>query len=170
MSTSLWGPRSVMQWLNKNNHYSFRFLNTCSSVGGTVWEGLGVMTLLKEVCYWVWALIFQKANPLPVFLFFYHLHEDQDGSSQLQLQCDGRESTQKVTNMCFTWHRKYIVKWKFWDANKAECFYARFDKKYVSASSHRILGSWKKSWGWMGRTSREIRSQDKVLWSRLKIS
>ena len=33
----------------------------------------------------------------------------------------------------------------------------------VANSRHRLLGSWKESWGWMGRTAREITSQDKVL-------
>jgi hypothetical protein len=41
----------------------------------------------------------------------------------------------------------------------------------VAASGHRFLGSWKESWGWMGRAAREITPrQDKVLWSRLNFT
>jgi hypothetical protein len=36
----------------------------------------------------------------------------------------------------------------------------------VATSGHRLLGSWKESWGWMGKAAREIKSQDRVLWSR----
>jgi hypothetical protein len=39
----------------------------------------------------------------------------------------------------------------------------------VAASAHGFLGSWKESWGWMGRSAREIVSQDKVLWSRFNV-
>ena len=39
----------------------------------------------------------------------------------------------------------------------------------VATSSHRLLGSLKESWGWMGRIVREIMSQDKILWSRLNL-
>jgi hypothetical protein len=39
----------------------------------------------------------------------------------------------------------------------------------VAASSHGSLGSWKESWGWMGRAGREIMSQDKVFLSRLNV-
>jgi hypothetical protein len=36
----------------------------------------------------------------------------------------------------------------------------------VATSNHGLLGSWKESWGWIGKAVREIMSQDKVLWSR----
>lgn len=31
-------------------------LNACPMIGGTVWEGLGGVTLLEKVCPWGWAL------------------------------------------------------------------------------------------------------------------
>jgi hypothetical protein len=31
------------------------YLNACSAVGRTVWEGLGGVALLEEVCHWGWA-------------------------------------------------------------------------------------------------------------------
>lgn len=34
-------------------------------VGRTVLEGLGDVTLLEELCHWVWALKFQNSTPGP---------------------------------------------------------------------------------------------------------
>jgi hypothetical protein len=42
------------------------YLNTWSSVGGTLWEGLEGVALLEEVCHWKWGLRFQKLMPLPI--------------------------------------------------------------------------------------------------------
>ena len=39
----------------------------------------------------------------------------------------------------------------------------------VATSCHGLLGSWKESWGWVGRMVREILSQDKDLCSRLNV-
>lgn len=36
---------------------------------GTTWEGLGVVNFLEEVCFWWWALRFQKPTLFPLFLF-----------------------------------------------------------------------------------------------------
>jgi hypothetical protein len=41
------------------------YLNVRSLVGGTVWEGLGGVALLVEVCLWGWAL---KSLPFLVSL------------------------------------------------------------------------------------------------------
>jgi hypothetical protein len=38
--------------VNKNVSYQLTYLNAWCSVGGSVWEGLGGMTLLEEVCHW----------------------------------------------------------------------------------------------------------------------
>ena len=37
-------------------------LNARSTVGGTVWEGLGGVALLEEVCHWGQALRFQDSS------------------------------------------------------------------------------------------------------------
>ena len=44
----------------------FKYLNVWCPVGGTVWKGLGGMTLLEEVCHSGWGLKFQKPMPGPV--------------------------------------------------------------------------------------------------------
>jgi hypothetical protein len=41
----------------------FEFL---TPVGGSVWERLGSVGCLEEVCHWEWALKFQQATPFPV--------------------------------------------------------------------------------------------------------
>jgi hypothetical protein len=38
--------------LNENGPYMLSYLNSWSSVGWTIWEGLGGMALLEEVCHW----------------------------------------------------------------------------------------------------------------------
>ena len=45
-------------------------LNTWSPVGGTVWERLGGVTLLKEVCHWGQALRFQRSYFIPSVLLW----------------------------------------------------------------------------------------------------
>jgi hypothetical protein len=45
-----------------NGSHRLIYLNTCPPVGGTVWEGLGGVALLEEVCHWGWALMFQKIH------------------------------------------------------------------------------------------------------------
>ena len=37
-------------YLNANDHYRLVCLNTQSTVGGTIWEGLESRVLLEEVC------------------------------------------------------------------------------------------------------------------------
>ena len=44
--------RSSLWWLDENGPHKFLFVNAWSPVGGTVWEGLGGVALLKEVCHW----------------------------------------------------------------------------------------------------------------------
>lgn len=41
------------------------YLSALSPLSGTVWEGLGAVALLEEVCCWERALRFQKPTPLP---------------------------------------------------------------------------------------------------------
>jgi hypothetical protein len=53
--------------LNENGIYKLiYYLNTQSQVGGTIWEGLGSVAILEEVCPWGWALRFQRPMPFPV--------------------------------------------------------------------------------------------------------
>jgi hypothetical protein len=62
------------------------YLNTCSPVAGTVWEGLGGVALLEEVCHHRWALKFQRPEPLPVSFPLPQAYR-ADVISQLLLQC-----------------------------------------------------------------------------------
>ena len=43
-------------------------LNVRSLAGGTVWERLGSVALLEEVCHWGWAFMFQKIHVIPSYL------------------------------------------------------------------------------------------------------
>ena len=49
--------------LNENGTHRLIRLNAQSPLGRTVWEGLGGVASLKEMCYWEWALRFQKSIP-----------------------------------------------------------------------------------------------------------
>ena len=49
--------------LNDNFFHKLICLDTWSSVGRTVWEGLGGVVLLKKLCHWRWALRFQNSLP-----------------------------------------------------------------------------------------------------------
>jgi hypothetical protein len=51
--------------LNENGTHRLICLNAQSPLGRTVWEGLGGVASLKEMCYWEWALRFQKSIPFP---------------------------------------------------------------------------------------------------------
>lgn len=44
----------------KNGSRRLVHLNSCSTVGEIVWEGLKGVALLEEVCHWGWALSFKK--------------------------------------------------------------------------------------------------------------
>jgi hypothetical protein len=48
--------------LNENGLHRLIFLNIWSPVSGTVWECLGGLTLLVDVCHWQQDLRFQKAR------------------------------------------------------------------------------------------------------------
>ena len=37
--------------LNENNSHRFINLDSSMSIGGTIWEGLGCVALLEEVCH-----------------------------------------------------------------------------------------------------------------------
>jgi hypothetical protein len=37
-------------------------LNNWSSIGGSIWKGLGGMPLLEEVCHWQWPLRFENSD------------------------------------------------------------------------------------------------------------
>ena len=53
--------------LSKNGIHRLICLNTQFPVGRTVWEGLkGGVALLMKMCYWKWALKFQKPIPFSV--------------------------------------------------------------------------------------------------------
>ena len=54
-----------MVWMRMALVGSCIYLNVRSLVGGTVWEGLGGVALLVEVCPWGWAL---KSLPFLVSL------------------------------------------------------------------------------------------------------
>jgi hypothetical protein len=45
---------------NWNDNHRLKYLNTCSIVGGTIWEGLVGAVLLKETHLLVWYLRIQK--------------------------------------------------------------------------------------------------------------
>lgn len=45
----------------KNDPYRLLCLNVWSLVGGTVWEGIGDVVLLEEICHWRWVW-----GPFPV--------------------------------------------------------------------------------------------------------
>lgn len=62
-------------------------LNACFPVGGTVWEGLGGIALLDDVCHWVQTLRFQKPKPFPFKSLSAWWLLSQDVNSQLLLQC-----------------------------------------------------------------------------------
>lgn len=47
-SSTLVGPGG----LNENGPYRLIYLNVWFLVSGTVWEGLGGVTLLEVVCHW----------------------------------------------------------------------------------------------------------------------
>lgn len=49
--------------LNMNGLHRFIHLNSWSSVGGSLWEGLGGIALLKVVRYWGWTVRFPNAIP-----------------------------------------------------------------------------------------------------------
>lgn len=49
----------------------FICLNTGSPVVVYVWERLGLVDLLEEVCHWSWALNFQKHRPFPTPPFMF---------------------------------------------------------------------------------------------------
>ena len=51
--------------LNENGPQRLLSLNTWPPVGGTVWEGLGHVALLEEVCQWGQALRFQNIGVIP---------------------------------------------------------------------------------------------------------
>jgi hypothetical protein len=69
------GKSTINIKINKSLKYSkinhrLIYLNVCSTVDGTVWEGLGGVALLEEVCLWGWALRFQRPMPFSVCLSF----------------------------------------------------------------------------------------------------
>lgn len=61
-----YGSISFCDGLHKSGSHKLICLNMWSVVGETVWEELGGVVLLKLVCYWKWALKFQKLMPFPV--------------------------------------------------------------------------------------------------------
>lgn len=63
------------------------YLNNSSSVSGTVWKGMRVVTVLEEVCYWGWVFRFQRLLPFRMFLWLVSV--SQDVSSLLLLWCRG---------------------------------------------------------------------------------
>lgn len=62
--------------LNQSDHHRFTYLNTCSPVGGAVWETLWDVAFLEEV--WLWGRLFLVSFPCLQAV-------DQDVSSQLFL-------------------------------------------------------------------------------------
>lgn len=54
--------------LNENDPHGLMYLIAWLPVGGAVWEGLGEVALLAEVCHWGWALGFKRLVPCPVSL------------------------------------------------------------------------------------------------------
>lgn len=74
--------------LNKNDPpHRLIYLNNSSSISGTVWKGMRVVTVLEEVCYWGWVFRFQRLLPFRMFLWLVSV--SQDVSSLLLLWCRG---------------------------------------------------------------------------------
>ena len=48
--------------LNENGSHRFMCLNVRSPVARTVWERLGGVVLVEEVCHWDWALRFLSSS------------------------------------------------------------------------------------------------------------
>lgn len=46
--------------LSENGPHRLIRLNICFVLGGTVWEGLGIVAMLYKVCHYARALRFQK--------------------------------------------------------------------------------------------------------------
>jgi hypothetical protein len=72
--------------LNESDPNVCIYLRTSFPVGGTVWEGLGGVISLKEVCHEGWALRFQKFMLFPVYFLCLRV-VSQDVSSQCPPQC-----------------------------------------------------------------------------------
>lgn len=70
--------KSYCGGLDEMLHISLWHLKTWSPVGGTVWEGLGVMVLLARVCHWGWAYSFKSPCHSQCALF----------TSCLRLRCE----------------------------------------------------------------------------------
>lgn len=51
--------------LNENDSLGFRCLNPWSLFSGTVWEGLGGVTLLDKVCHWGVGFGISKGHVIP---------------------------------------------------------------------------------------------------------
>ena len=60
------GFNSHSIFLNENSHHRLIYLDTCSVIGGTVWEGLGGLAVLGEVCHWSCTLSFRNPKPLAI--------------------------------------------------------------------------------------------------------
>ena len=51
--------------LNENDLYRLNVLNIWFLLCGTIWEGLGGVTLLGEACHWGWTFRLQKSMLFP---------------------------------------------------------------------------------------------------------
>lgn len=72
--------------MSENGPTRFIYLTACFLVIGTVWEGLGGMSLFKELCPWGWTLRYQKIHFISGLSTSLLLLEDQDICSQLSCQ------------------------------------------------------------------------------------
>ena len=73
--------------LNENCPQRLMYLNTWSPVGGNIWEGLGGVVLLEEVCHWGWDLRFKKPTSFPVSSLGFCLSVTRELSATASAPC-----------------------------------------------------------------------------------
>lgn len=67
-SKDSWTP-GLLGWFDENDSHRLTYLNALVKVGVSVWEGLGGVSLSKEVCHWGWCWGFKNPHHLQLALF-----------------------------------------------------------------------------------------------------